>query len=263
VIAFFFSSLFPLSPWQKLWYESRMWILSRMWLALCCGLIWMSGCAPAWHPAEFAGVPLEPGRYLQRYYRSPHFEPVAAAYRVEPFSMEQVVGLGPEQASIVFQEELVKALIANGLKVSQAEAPTGLKKPKEGPARPAESPANLLGMQAKPGQGQGKTAETIVVSGVVDKFVVASPVWRFLSGRGHVDLRVEGEMRQGQEVVFAFQDQVSVNPPVNPRHRPVLEPELMARMAVRRFTTNLLNELLLPPKNESGEGIAPVLPSNR
>jgi hypothetical protein len=235
---------------------------SRLWLALCCGLIWLSGCAPTWHPAEIAGVSMEPGRYLQKYYRSPHFEPAAAVYQVEPFQVEQVTGLGPEQAKVVFQEELGKAMIANGLRMSQTGAPTGLKQPKEGLARPTENPAELLEIQAKPRQGQEKTAATIIVSGVVDKFVVASPAWRFLSGRGHVDLRVAGEMRQGQEVVFAFQDHVSINPPVNPRHRPVLEPELLARLAVRRFTTDLLNELLLPPKNASGEGIAPPLPSN-
>ncbi len=230
-----------------------MWISSRYWLALCCcGLVWLSGCAPARHPAGFAGVPMEPGRYLQKYYRSPHFEPAAAVYQVEPFPVEQVTGLGPEQARVLFHEELVKAMIANGLQVSQTEAPAGRQKPKEGPAKPRENSADLLGIPGTPREGQGKSIPTVIVSGVVAKFVVASPAWRFLSGRGHVDLVVVGEMRRGREVVFAWQDEVTINPPVNPKHRPTLEPDLMARLAVRRFTTDLLNELLLPPKNRAG-----------
>ncbi len=72
---------------------------------------------------------------------------------------------------------------------------------------------------------------TLILSGVVDRLVVASPTWRFFSGRGHADLRVLGEIRRGQEVVFAFQDEVTINPPVNPKHRPPLESDLIARLA--------------------------------
>ena len=94
---------------------------------------------------------------------------------------------------------------------------------------------------------------TLILSGVVDRLVVASPTWRFFSGRGHADLRVLGEIRRGQEVVFAFQDEVTITPPVNPKHRPPLESDLIARLVIRHFTANLLNELLLPPKNETEE----------
>jgi hypothetical protein len=219
-----------------------MWISSRYWLALCCCVLaWLSGCAPARHPAGFAGLSMEPGRYLQKYYRNPHFEPATAVYQVEPFPVEQVSGIGPEQARVLFHEELLKAMIANGLQVSQTEAPAGRQKPKE---------------------GQGKSIPTVIVSGVVAKFVVASPAWRFLSGRGHVDLVVVGEMRRGREIVFAWQDEVTVNPPVNPQHRPTLEPDLMARLAVRRFTTDLLNELLLLPKKEPEAGVPAASPPN-
>jgi hypothetical protein len=233
-----------------------MWISSRYWLALCCCvLVWLSGCASAWHPGGFAGVLIEPGRYLQKYYRNPHFEPATAVYQVEPFSVEQVTGIGPEQARVLFHEELLKAMIANGLQVSQTEAPAGRQKPKE-------SPADLLGITGTPREGQGKSTPTVIVSGVVAKFVVASPAWRFLSGRGHVDLVVVGEMRRGREIVFAWQDEVTVNPPVNPKHRPTLEPDLMARLAARRFTTDLLNELLLLPKKEPEAGVPAASPPN-
>ena len=165
---------------------------------LCAG--WLCGCAPAWPPAGFVGVPMEPGRYLQKYYRSPNFEPAAAVYQVEPFPVEQVSGLGTEQARALFHEELVKAMIANGLQVSQTEAPASRQKPEAGPG---EARGKLRrrpwGSRETPNEGQGKSMPTVTVTGVVAKFVVASPVWRFLSGRGHVDLQVAGELRRGRK----------------------------------------------------------------
>jgi hypothetical protein len=72
-----------------------------------------------------------------------------------------------------------------------------------------------------------------------------------------------GEIRRGQEVVFAFQDEVVIAPAINPRHRPTLEPDLIARQAVRRFVMNLLNELLLPPGHDSGESLPAASPPTR
>lgn len=192
-----------------------------LWL---CGVMVVAGCAPAWQPAGLEGVNLQPGRYLQKYYRSPDLDPTAGGYQVEAFPVEQVQGLSLDQARALFNEELVKAMAANGLKVNEDKPRFGL-------------------------------------SGAVDRFAVASPAWRFLSGRGQADLQVVGEIRRGQEVVFAFQDQVTINPQVNPRHRPTLEPDLIARQAVRRFTMNLLNELLLPSGDEPGAGL--VAPTAR
>ena len=140
--------------------------------------------------------------------------------------MEQVAGLSLEPAKRLFNEELLRAMAANGLKVSR------------------EKPQ-------------------LVLSGVVDRFRVASPTWRFLSGRGHADLRVVGEIRRGQEVVFAFQDEVVLAPAVNPRHRPVLERDLIARQAVHRFATNFLNELLLAPASEPEESVPAASPPTR
>jgi hypothetical protein len=199
----------------------------QVWLALFLGgVLVMGGCAPAWQPTSLEGVALQPGRYLQKYYRSPDLDPVAGGYQVEVFPVEQVRGLGTGQAGVLFNEELVKAMAANGLPVNQEK-------------------------------------HQFVLSGAVDRFAVASPTWRFFSGRGHADLRVVGEIRRGQEVVFAFQDEVAINPQVNPRHRPTLEPDLIARQAARRFAMNLLNELLLPPGKESGEGVPAGAPATR
>jgi hypothetical protein len=200
-----------------------MQITMAYWLTLLgWGLMCWCGCAPAWHPAGLGDLALQPGRYLERYYRSPNLDPTAGEYQVEAFSLEQVQGLGQDQARTLFNEELLQAMAANGLKVSR-------EKPR------------------------------FVLTGRVDRLRVATPTWRFLSGRAQADLRVVGEIRQGQEVVFAFVDEVAINPPVNPQHRPPLETDLIARLVVRRFTTNLLNELLLPAKAEPRPG-APAAP---
>jgi len=204
-----------------------MLIRSQFRLALIfCGALLLSGCAPAWQPTGLGGIALQPGRYLQKYYRSPELDPAAAVFQVEAFPVERVAGLSQEEARHMFNEELLRAMTANGLKVSR------------------EKPQ-------------------LVLNGVVDRFSVASPTWRFLSGKGRADLRVVGEIRRDQEVVFAFQDEVAIAPAVNPRHRPVLESDLIARQAVRRFAMNFLNELLLPPASESGESVPAAPPPTR
>lgn len=187
------------------------------------GALLLSGCAPAWQPTTVGGITLQPGRYLQKYYRSPELDPAAAVFQVEAFPVERVAGLSREEAGRLFNEELLKAMAANGLKVS--------------PEKPQ-----------------------LVLNGVVDRFTVASPTWRFLSGRGHADLRVVGEIRRDQEVVFVFQDEVAIAPAVNPRHRPVLESDLIARQAVRRFASNFLNEMLLPPAGKPGDSVPEAAP---
>lgn len=132
-------------------------------------------------------------------------------------------GLSQAQASAIVQEELRQALQANGLRVvdGQPEA---------------------------------------VLSGQVHRFQVASPAWRFFSGRGWARLEAHVEIRQGQDIVFACQDQVTVNPAVNPRHRPTLEPELLARQAARRLAANILNELLLFPPLAARPPVSPPEP---
>jgi hypothetical protein len=157
-----------------------------------------------------AALELQPGRYLQRYYRNPEFQPTGGGYQVETFPVDQVRGLSPRTAQTLFNEELLRALQANGLRVNQANP-------------------------------------TFALAGQVHRFTVASPTWRFFSGRGQANLRVAGEIRRGQEILFAFQDEVDIAPAVNPRHQPPLEPDLIARQAARRFAVNLLNEMLLPP----------------
>ncbi|HAY21965.1 hypothetical protein [Desulfobacca acetoxidans] len=180
-------------------------------LASCLlGMMLLSACTSSWHPSGLSGAPLQSGRFLQKFYRSPDLAPVGAIFQVEPFSVEQVSGFDAEAGGRLFNEELLQAIQANGLTVS------------------------------------GNTPRYIL-SGQVRRFAIRSPALRFFTGKGRADLRIEGEIRQGQEVVFAFQDEVTIAPAINPRCRPTLEPELIARQAARRFAINLLNEMLLPP----------------
>jgi hypothetical protein len=203
-------------------------MLSRIqvWLALFLTGVVVGGCAPAWRPAGLEGVALQPGRFLQHYYRSPEFNPVAGGYQVAVFPVEEVQGLSPGQAGVVFNDELVKAMTANGLEVNQ------------------EKPQFEL-------------------TGTVGRFWVASSAWRLVSGRANAHLRVAGEIRRGQEMVFAFQDEVAINPQVHPRHRPTLELDLIARQTARRFAMNLLNELLLSPGQKSWESVPAQPPATR
>ena len=205
------------SPLLLAWVKRYFFPRGCLWPALLCwGAVFLGGCAPAWQAPGLADLELQPGRYIKRSYRSPEFVPTAGAYQVQTFPVDQVRGISSGTAQTLFNEELLRALQANGLRVNQA-----------GP--------------------------TFALDGQVHRFAVASPVWRFVSGRGQAHLRVAGEIRRGQEIVFAFQDDIDIAPAVNPRHQPPLEPDLIARLAARRFAVNLLNEMLLPPGLRSPE----------
>ncbi len=183
------------------------------------GLAALCACTAA-RPVRSEGEWLEPGRYVQQVYRSPDLPAATMGYTVEPLPVAFAQGLSTQEAATIFQEELVRALQANGLRVNRG-------------------------------------SPDAVLSGQVERFTVASPVWRFLSGRGQAQVQVRGEIRRGQEVLFAFQDHVTVNPAVNPRHQPPLEPNLLARQAARRLAMHVVNELLLPPRQEEGKVALP------
>jgi|GEM_PF-3544207 len=185
----------------------------KRWLLPFCGvLLTLSACAGA-PPSGGDLSYLQAGRYVDRVYRSPSLNPAALSYRIEPLPVTFSQGLNQQEAADLFNAALVQTMQANGLEVTADQ-------------------------------------QAAVLSGQVEKFTVASPAWRFLSGRGQVEIQARGEIRQGQEVVFAFQDRVKINPAVNPRHQPALERDLLARQAARRLAVNLLNELLLPPRQE-------------
>ncbi len=195
---------------SKRWYDPAALVLAALALCACAGP----------RPGLVQEAALQPGRYVQQVYRSPELQPAAVAYTIEPQPVALAQGISVQEAARVFQEELVQALQANGLRVN--------------------------------GGSQGA-----VWTGNVERFAVAAPFWRFLSGRGQAQVAARGEIRRGPELLFAFYDAVTVNPAVNPRHRPPLETDLLARQAARRLAANVLNELLLPPRPEAG-GAAPT-----
>jgi hypothetical protein len=199
----------------------------RRWGLLLGLVVLVSASCAGVPPYGGAASDLQPGRYVQRVYRSPDFNPAALTYQLEPLPVTFSQGLSPQEAADLFNTVLVQTMQANGLQIA-----------------------------AKPGAA--------VLTGQVERFTVASPAWRFLSGRGQVQIQARGEIRQGQEVVFAFQDWVKINPAVNPRHQPGLERDLLAQQAARRLAMNLLNEMLLPPRPEPPDatpaGKPPELP---
>ncbi len=197
---------------------------SRLLRGLLLGylLALLSGCGAA-RPPMLAGPQLQPGRYVQYVYRSPEFQPATVSYRVERLPVEFSRGVSSQQAEDLVQEALLVAMQNNGLRLA-----------------PTDAAANMTGR--------------------VERFVVSSPLWRFLSGRGAAHLQVRGEIRQQQEVVFAFADQVAINPPVNPRQQPPLEQELLARQAADRLAMNVLNELLLPPRLGADQSVSEAPP---
>lgn len=176
-----------------------------IWLLLLCLPLACAGPRPWPQTAP----PLQPGRYLTAYYRSPDLHLMAARWRLGDWQLQQLQGLSPEQALALLRAELTAAFAANGLVFQEGEA-------------------------------------DYVVSGTVNRWQLSPPFWRWLSGRGTVILEVTGEIRRQQELVFAFYDRLKLTPAINPRRQPTLEPELLARLAARRFAANLLNELLLP-----------------
>ena len=180
------------------------------WLSI---ILWCgngAGCTPVWHTPILQGLPLTPGRYLTAYYQSPDFKPVPASYRLKDFSFEQVTGVDKSLAERFFREELLTALENNGLPLKAQEA-------------------------------------DYTLAGQVSQLHLRGPVLRYLSGKSQATLKVAGVISRGPEVVYAFQDQVQVTWPINPRHPTSMESELMVRQVMRRFASDLLNEMLLPP----------------
>jgi hypothetical protein len=81
----------------------------------------LGACAPLVLPPPPAGVPLQPGQYVQLSYFAPDFKPEDVSYTFKAFT----VAPGNEaQASAfekIFQDELVRAWQAQGLKLDHGK----------------------------------------------------------------------------------------------------------------------------------------------
>jgi hypothetical protein len=187
-----------------------MWFTKQIALGLCLALLMGGGgsCAPRPLPAPVSGVTLQPGRYLQDYYRAPGFEADRVAYTLEPFVVEETQGTDPDTFRNLLQTEMAQAWEANGLK-----------------------------LQGPPG--------TCRVSGAVWRVRLKGEHFRFLTGKISAQLEVSGAVTRGDETLFAFSDRIEVSSPVNPGPPAPRERELLLRQAVRAFLNHLLTELLL------------------
>jgi hypothetical protein len=189
--------------------QLAMWIKKRTSLALIgtltLMLIW--GCAPRLAPALPADIVLQPGRYLTSVYRAPDFPAARTVYALEPFTIQAAQGVDPDSLQAQLQDELSRALKANGLKID----------PKS----------------------------DTVLRGTVQTVEIRGASIRFITGKITAYLTISGAISRGDVTLFAFQDRISLTSPVNPGPPPPRETELLLHLAVRTFAIHLLNGLLL------------------
>ncbi len=184
-----------------LWMTS---VLAALIIAGACGLRQVQAPAPA-------GVPLQPGTYVKESYFAPDFKPDEVSYTLGNFTVAEAVGAPTEVFQKIFQDELVSAWQAQGLKL-----------------------------------GAGKQA--CLFSGTIGDLAVRGTRLRWLTGRLHAALSISGAITRGDQVLFAFRDQVDVSSPLAPGPAAPREQELLLRQLARETIHHLLNELLLHGK---------------
>ncbi len=196
-----------------------MWIQKRTSLGLIAALVmapaWLGvGCAPRLAPTV-GGITLQPGSYVTASYRAPGWAAVRTSYALTPFPVQAAQGVAPETFQGLLQEEIARALQANGLKADPHS--------------------------------------DTVLRGTVSRLEVRGASLRFITGKISAALSVEGQVSRRSEILFAFQDRIRVNSPVNPGAPAPKETELLLTQAARTCAAHLMNELLLtgpPPKAE-------------
>jgi hypothetical protein len=177
------------------------------WLLLGTLMAGVGGCTTP-RPAALPGATLQPGRFLEAFYRNPEFIPERSNFVLEPFNVELAVETSVETFQTMLREELAKAWEANGLKLGAGE-------------------------------------EACRVSGTVHQVEVGGGRIRFLMGKIHADLSISGVITRGEQTLFAFQDRIHVTAPVKPGRAAPREAELLLRRAAQEFAAHLLNEMLL------------------
>ncbi|MHB8066689.1 MAG: hypothetical protein ACYDIC_02180 [Desulfobaccales bacterium] len=187
-----------------------MWFTKRIALGLCLALLMVGGssCVHRPLPAPVSGVTLQPGRYLEDYYRAPGFAADRVAYTLEPLIVEEAQGIDPATFRDLLQAEMSRAWEANGLKLQS-------------------------------------TPSACRVSGTVWRVRVKGETFRFFTGKISAQLEISGAITRGDETLFAFSDRVEVSSPVNPGPPAPKERELLLRQTVQAFLNHLLTELLL------------------
>jgi len=171
----------------------------------------LGGCGPRRlpaAPADLAGLPFQPGQYVQESYFAPNFKPDEVSYRFDPFTVAPDSDAPVEAFLETFQDELVRAWVAQGLKVEQGN-------------------------------------NACLLTGNIQRLSIKGGRLRWLTGRIHASLAISGALTQGEQVLFAFRDQVNVSSPLAPGRAAPREQELLLRQLARETIYHLLNELLL------------------
>lgn len=180
-----------------------LWVTSVL-----AALALLGACGPRALPAAPADGPLQPGRYVQASYFAPDFQPDEVPYTLGAFTAASTGAVPSEAFLNIFQEELVRAWQAQGLKLGQGE-------------------------------------KACLLTGAIGHLAVKGARLRWLTGRIHASLSISGTITRGDQVLFAFQDQVNVSSPLAPGPAAPREQELLLRLLARETITHLLNELLL------------------
>ena len=194
-----------------------MWINKCTSLGLIAALVmapaWLlGGCAPRPAPTV-GGITLPPGSYVTASYRAPGWAAARTSYALSPFPVQAARGVAPETFQALLQEEISRAMQANGLKVDPHS--------------------------------------DTVLRGTISRVEIQGESLRWLTGSITAALTVEGQVSRGSEILFAFQDRIRLNSPVNPGAPAPKETELLLTQAARTCAAHLLNELLLtgaPPE---------------
>jgi hypothetical protein len=193
--------------------------MRRLFFLMACvlaaSLAALGACAPLKLPPPPAGVPLLPGQYVRLSYFAPDFTPEDVAYSFNNFTVApgNIAASGTFQK--IFQDELVRAWQAQGLKLDHGQ-------------------------------------EAARLSGSIQYLSVKGARLRWLSGRIFASLTIAGTITRGDQMLFAFQDQIILSSPVSPGFAAPREQELLLRQLAQEAAYHILNELLLHGRTDSG-----------
>ena len=168
----------------------------------------VSACGPRALPPKPAAVVFLPGEYVEESYFAPDFKPADTIYALNAFPVARAINASAEAFQKIFQEGLVRAWQAQGLKI-----------------------------------GSGQNACSL--SGTIQYLAVKGARLRWLTGRLFASLTISGTITRGDQVLFAFRDQVYLSSPLAPGVAAPREKDILLARLAQEAVNHLLNELLL------------------
>jgi hypothetical protein len=169
----------------------------------------LGACGPLVLPPPPASLPLlQPGHYVRESYIAPDFKPEEVSYTFSVFTVAPGSDALADAFLKVLQDELVRAWQAQGLKMEQSKY-------------------------------------VARVSGTIQHLSLKGARLRWLSGRLFASLTIAGIITRGEQVLFAFQDQINLSSPVSPGLAAPREQDLLLHQLARETAYHILNELLL------------------